>query len=265
MSRIIQITDLHLAAQPSKVSGVLNTHEIFENAVQKIKNDLPMLGKIDAALVTGDISDKGDLSSYEAFKSIIDQLKLPYLLIPGNHDKREPLRQCFEHHQYLPRTGELNWVHPLADFTIIGLDSTIPNCGGGELTQKTLSFLCNALELEADKPILIALHHPPFLSGIQFMDNIRLNNSESFARILEQSKQDIRIVCGHLHNSIVCDVGRATVISCPAVASAFLTDYRETAEVGFVKSTGGYMVHDWNNGFRSSFISLEQAEEVHPF
>lgn len=72
-----------------------------------------MLGEIDAVIVTGDISDKGDLSSYEVFKSIIDQLQLPYFLIPGNHDKREPLRQCFHQHQYMPQSDELNWVQPL--------------------------------------------------------------------------------------------------------------------------------------------------------
>ncbi|MBD1557792.1 phosphodiesterase [Vibrio sp. S9_S30] len=265
MSRILQITDLHLAARPNKVSNVLNTHEIFENAIKKIQRDLPMLGEIDAVLVTGDISDKGDLASYEVFKAIIDQLQLPYFVIPGNHDKREPLRQCFRQHQYLPHSGELNWVHSLRDFTLIGLDSTIPDRGEGELSKDTLAFLSDALHRQPDKPALVALHHPPFMSGIPFMDNIRLGNSDCLARIIEQSNQDIRIVCGHLHNSIVCNVGGATVISSPAIASAFLTDYRENAEVGFVKSNGGYMLHDWNNGFRSSFISLDLANEVHPF
>ncbi|MDP2571823.1 phosphodiesterase [Vibrio penaeicida] len=265
MSRILQITDVHLAARPSTVSDVLNTHQIFENAVKKIQSDLPMLGEIDAVIVTGDISDKGDLSSYEVFKSIIDQLQLPYFLIPGNHDKREPLRQCFHQHQYMSQSGEINWVQPLDDFMIIGLDSTIPNKGEGELTQDTLSFLSDALNSQPDKPALVALHHPPFMSGIPFMDNIRLNNSESFARVIEQASQDVRIICGHLHNSIVCDIGGSTVISSPAIASTFLTDYRENAQVGFVKSTGGYMVHDWDNGFRSSFISLDLENEVHPF
>lgn len=85
------------------------------------------------------------------------------------------------------------------------------------------------------------------------------------AAILDNSKREMRIICGHLHNSIVSTIGGVTVLSSPATASSFPTDHRSDAPVGFTQDPGGYMLHEWNNGFRSSYLSLSPQSIVHPF
>ncbi|MDD1793339.1 phosphodiesterase [Enterovibrio makurazakiensis] len=265
MTRIIQITDIHLTVPPHKVSGQLNTHALFEKAIDKIEQDLPLFGDIDAIIATGDITDHGDVESYELFKTQISRLNIPYLVIPGNHDSREAMLTSFPELSASSTNGEINWVRSFSAFDVIGLDTVIPHQGAGALSPSTLQFLAQALAENPDKPALIAMHHPPFESGICFMDNIGLNGADEMETLLKLTTREVRVICGHLHNSIVCSMGNATVLSSPAVASSFMTDHRPNAPVGFTQKPGGYMLHEWNNGFRSSYLSLSPNGDLYPF
>ncbi|WP_407333946.1 phosphodiesterase [Enterovibrio sp. 27052020O] len=265
MTRIIQITDIHLTVPPHKVSGQLNTYALFEQAIDKIEQDLPLFGDVDAIIATGDITDYGDVESYELFKTQIERLNLPYLVIPGNHDSREAMNASFPQFAGFAPHDEINWVQEYSDFDVIGLDSVIPHQGGGALSASTLHFLERALATNQNKPALIALHHPPFESGIRFMDSIGLKGADDMADLLNQTSREVRVICGHLHNSIVCNMGQATVLSSPAIASSFMTDHRPNAPVGFTQKPGGYMLHEWQNGFRSSYLSLSPNGDLYPF
>ncbi|WP_028022143.1 phosphodiesterase [Enterovibrio calviensis] len=265
MTRIIQITDIHLTVPPTKVSGQLNTFALFEQAIDKIEQDLPLFGDVDAVIATGDITDYGDEESYQLFKTQIERLNLPYLVIPGNHDSRDAMLTSFPQLAGGTEHGELNWVETFSAFDVIGLDSIIPNQGGGALSDSTLQFLKRALASNPNKPALIALHHPPFESGIHFMDNIGLKGADTLSELLNHTSREVRVICGHLHNSIVCSLGNTTVLSSPAVASSFMTDHRPNAPAGFTKKPGGYMLHEWINGFRSSYLSLSTNGDLYPF
>ncbi|MDD1779784.1 phosphodiesterase [Enterovibrio sp. ZSDZ35] len=265
MTRIIQLTDTHIVPPPKKVSEVLDTYSLFEQAIEKIKQDLPKLGQIDGIVVTGDISDHGDVASYEGFKQVIERLAIPYHVIPGNHDLRSSMHQCFGEMIDVNQSEEINWVAHFHDIDLVGLDTVIPGSGGGRLSPSTLQFLASSLDKSSDRPALIAMHHPPFESGIQFMDAIGLEGVNELHEILTNTQRDVRIICGHLHNSIVCSVGGKTVMSSPATASSFVTDHRQDAPVGFTQNTGGYMLHEWNNGFRSTYLSLAESGQLFPF
>ncbi|PKF49964.1 phosphodiesterase [Enterovibrio nigricans] len=265
MTRIIQLTDTHIVCPSQKVSGVLDTYSLFERAIEKINKDLPKLGDIDGIIVTGDITDCGDVASYEAFKLVIERLAIPYYVIPGNHDLRSSMHQCFNQLNDLNQSDEINWLLPFHDIDLIGLDTVIPGSGGGHLSPNALQFLDSSLGQSTDKPALIAMHHPPFESGIQFMDAIGLEGVNELHEILVSTPREVRIICGHLHNSIVCSVGGKTVLSSPSTASTFLTDHRDNAPVGFTQNTGGYMLHEWNNGFRSSYLTLAEPGHFFPF
>ncbi len=266
MSRILQITDTHIAPPTRKVGGLLNTAELFEQAIEKIKDDLPRFGKIDKVIVTGDLSEFGDPESYVFFKSNIDSLGIPYLVIPGNHDCRETMKLSFTNQTFSPGNTDMNWHHCLDDFDLIGLDSCLASQGKGELSPQSLTFLSQALSNNKTKPVLIALHHPPFESGVKFMDKIGLNNAEEFAEVLHQTQRPVRVICGHLHNQMIGEVGGKVAIIGPATISSFKTDYRDNAPIGFTTKLGGYMIHDWHqDGFRSVYVPLEEEDKVYPF
>ena len=265
MVRLLQVTDTHVVVPPKLVSGKLNTLGLLEAAVDRLLEDWERLATVDALLVTGDIADDGDLESYRRFRVQIERLNTPYLLIPGNHDRREPLRECFRDQACVPREGKFNWVHDLSSLRVIGLDTVVADEGRGELDEQTLEFLSGTLSDEPEKPTLIAMHHPPFQSGIRFMDGIGLSGIAGLERVLAPATNDIRIVCGHVHNAITGSVGSRVALSGLATCSVFAADYREDAPVGFLVKPGGYTVHDWDNGFRSTSVTLDSSSGPYPF
>jgi Icc protein len=64
MTRILQITDLHLVSEGLRVSGVLDTAKIVQDFVTQVIETMPRIGPVDAVLVTGDNSDDGSAESY---------------------------------------------------------------------------------------------------------------------------------------------------------------------------------------------------------
>ncbi|MCG6903766.1 MAG: phosphodiesterase [Rhodobacter sp.] len=265
MARILQITDPHVVVPPRLVSGRLDTARLLQSAVARIKQDWARFAPIDIIVVTGDITDDGGEDSFRLFRSVMADLPVPVLVIPGNHDLREPLRACFGDAAFMPPTGRINWVHDLCDLRIVGLDTMIEGQGGGVVDSGTLEFLSDALAESGEKPVLIAMHHPPFASGIAFMDAIGLAGIPALAGVLSQAKAEVRIICGHVHGTIVGTVGGHVAISSAAVCSAFPADYRRDAPVGFTINPGGYMIHSWDGCFRSAAVSLGDADGPHPF
>lgn len=265
MFRVIQISDPHIVMPPAKVSGRIDSLQLLHKAVARIKKVLEKVSPVDALLVTGDITDHGDRDSYDAFLDAVAELQLPVFAIPGNHDRREPMRSAFAEHEYMPAAGRLNWFADVNGVRLIGLDTLVEGQGGGAVDAQTLDFLESHLNEVGASPVLLALHHPPFASGIEFMDSIGLTGGDRLSDILKRSAADIRVVCGHVHTAIVSSVGGATVLSAPSLCSTFDVDFRKDAPVGFTTEPGGFLLHNWDDGFRSMVIGPEQGGGPYPF
>lgn len=158
MPRILHVTDTHLVVPPNRVSGVLDTAALLQNAVTTISETLPRIGPIDALLVTGDLSDDGSVESYELFRRLIAPLDLPLLAIPGNHDRREAMRMAFRDLDLFADAGRLNWVRDVAGVRLIGVDTLVEGSGGGAVDDATLAFLGESLATSG--PVLLAVHGP---------------------------------------------------------------------------------------------------------
>lgn len=264
MTRLLQITDCHVVHPTKLVSGRLNTSQLLSSALERIRDDLPKVGPVDGIVVTGDVSDDGSAQSYEIFSELIDSLEMPLFVIPGNHDCRETMRAHFFASSDKADSERLNWVHYFDDLQLIGLDTIVPRSGGGLIDNQTVEFLTNALSA-SDLPALIALHHPPFASGVNFMDAITLRGSDKLEQVLNAANKEVRLICGHLHTLSVGALGRHVAVSSPATCSSFEVDYRGDAPVGYTTKPGGYMVHDNSTGFRSTLVPFTQGSGPHPF
>jgi len=264
MKRLIQISDPHIVVPPALVSDRLNTASLLERAVERIAEVLAKSGPVAGLLVTGDITDDGTVESFALFRKLIEPLGLPILAIPGNHDRREPMRRAFAD-MGMPETGAINWVRDLSGLRVIGLDTLIEGEGGGSLDKATLDYLEDALLSAPQGPVLVALHHPPFTSGMLFMDRISLDNSDAFGAIIRRSERDVRIVCGHIHNVQITSVGGAMTMSAPAMCSTFDLDSRPDAPAGFLDEPGGFVLHDWEYEFRSTVVPISRGEGPFPF
>lgn len=264
MTKIIQISDTHLVGEGNFVSKTLETAAPLEDLIGRISEIQLEVGAIDAIIISGDISDDGSVESYARFKSILSPLNLPFFAVPGNHDVRSSFRAAFSSAGYLPDSNKLNWHQIVGEVHIIGLDTLIEGQGRGELDSKTLQFLETTLENLNNAPVILMFHHPPFKSGINFMDSIGLHTGQSrLSEILKSYFGELIVVCGHIHRNIVTRLAGHTVISAPSTCSSFLYNVHKNAPVGFLKQAGGLILHDWSQGFKS--IRIEAQRGAGPF
>lgn len=263
MTAILQISDTHIVPEGVLVSGRLDTADALARLVARINSIRHQIGPIDALLVSGDLSDDGSAESYARIKTLIVPLDLPTYVIPGNHDARDPMRAAFA--KDLPENGPLNWVRRIGGIHLIALDTLVEGQKWGTLSSDSLSFLQNALSDAGDAPVLLALHHPPFVCGISFMDEIGLTNPDALRDILAGFSGMLRIVCGHIHTTIVSDAAGHIAISAPSPGSTFAYDLRPNAPIGYMTQEDGCLLHRWNAGFQSIRIGPTAGSGPFPF
>ena len=82
---LIQLSDTHIREPGRLAYGRLDTAPYLSQAVQAIDR-LPQ--KPDAIVMTGDLCDFGRAAEYEHLRALIEPLRIPLYLLPGNHDDR---------------------------------------------------------------------------------------------------------------------------------------------------------------------------------
>lgn len=189
--RVLQITDTHLYADPTKHLAGLNTEQsllqLLDIAKERI---LP----VDLVLVTGDLIHDASVEGYQRLRDHLQELKTPTYCIPGNHDLNPTMEQNI--------TGKgisTEVVSKHGDWAIIMLDSTIPGEVGGHLDANQLAQLESGLEMHSDCNVLVSLHHHPVSLNSTWIDKIALNNPEELFSVLDKHQNVKCLLWGHAH------------------------------------------------------------------
>jgi len=212
---LIQITDTHILPPGEILYGSTDTALHLKQTVREINRMRPVP---DAVLITGDLVDKGDTAGYEHFIELIEPLKMPAYVIPGNHDEPQVMREAFAAGPYFPASDE-TYQYAVEDlpFRILALNS---HCDSTELPDfgpRRLSWLEHQLSL-SDKPVLVALHHPPMTTGIELIDMGGSDWFQGLKSVLNSHKQVKLVVCGHCHTDLCGRIGQVPVYMAPATA-----------------------------------------------
>ncbi len=229
---IAQITDTHIKAAGKLAYGKVDTAKALENSVSHING---LVQTPDLVLITGDLTDMGRPEEYAEFREYADRLTMPYFVIPGNHDERTAFRTAFSDHTYLPKEGEfLHYAIDRYDVRLLGLDTIIPVTPHGEMCTDRLSWLDKTLAAEPDKKTLLFMHHPPFATGLGYMDRLNCRNADALAAVIERHKQVIAITCGHLHRAVHTNWAGVTATVAPACSHSVALDLVPEGVPGFV-------------------------------
>src|SRR5438105_7129210 len=183
---IAHITDTHITAPGTLLMGIVDTASALERAVASLNRLDP---SPDITVLTGDLVESGASEEYRHLRSLLAPLRMPVFAIPGNHDAREPMREAFAGDAYLPRQGFLNYVIEDYPLRIIALDTLVPGEGGGVMCSERLYWLEDALAEAPDRPTLMLMHHPPFVTGIGRMDQAGLSGTAGFAEVVRRHSQ----------------------------------------------------------------------------
>jgi 3',5'-cyclic-AMP phosphodiesterase len=198
---IAQITDLHVVARGRLCYGEIPTNAQLAEAVAHINSLAP---QPDVVIASGDLVDHGREEEYEALHEILAKLTPPVLLIPGNHDRREALLKGFADHRYLPPVGAPFIHYAIEDYPIrlVGLDTTVQDHHHGMMCDERLRWLDETLSAHPDRPTMIFMHHPPFRTGVNWMDASGLHGGRRMEEIVARHRNVIRVVAGHIHRPI---------------------------------------------------------------
>ena len=94
---------------------------------------------------------------------------------------------------------------------------------------------------------MLALHHPPFTTGIAAMDRAGFIGLDRLLNVLAEHGNVDRVVCGHLHRPISSVVaGIPAQVGLSTVQHVGL-DLRPEAGFTIVKDPVGYMLHGFTN------------------
>jgi len=189
--QILQFTDTHLLADPGGSLLGLNTHESLQRVLQAARQ---RHAHADLVLVTGDLAHGGSAQGYAHLQELFASFDVPVLLLPGNHDEAEQLRDSAsrDHARLASHVRLEGWQ-------IVLLNSTIPGSDGGRLAAAELTLLEQHLSAEPGLHALVCLHHQPVPVGSRWLDSMVLENAEEFFAILDRHRQVRGVLWGHIH------------------------------------------------------------------
>lgn len=263
---IAHLTDLHMRPRGLPAYRVVETNMFAERAFRAVAALRPAP---DAVVISGDLVDCGLPEEYEMLLRLIrSHLTMPVYVIPGNHDKREPMKSVLRH---LPGVADddrfIQYTVEDLPVRLVMLDSVVPGAGHGELCADRLAFLEEALARDPEKPTAVFVHHPPIKTGIGHMDAINLHDADGFAAIIARNPQVERIFCGHYHRSIVARFGGSVVQVIPGVAHQVSFDLNDDAPGSFVMEPPAFAVHCWSPdaGLVSHEVKVDAYPGPYPF
>ena len=243
---IAQITDLHVRREGELIYGCVDTLPMLERAVAHL---LRLDPAPDIVLLTGDLVDSGHPGEYARLRRALAPLTQAIYAIPGNHDERGAFRAAFSDHAYLPRTGEyLHYTVEDWPVRLVMLDTLLPGSAGGRVDEARCAWLDARLKQAPDRPTLVAMHHPPFIFGVDHMDEVGLENAEAFGQVLQRHPQVERVICGHSHRAMALRWRGTTVTVCPSTAHQFALDFRPKSPAIFTFEPPSFALHDWRPG-----------------
>ncbi|QNT69795.1 phosphodiesterase [Defluviicoccus vanus] len=210
---IAQISDLHLRACGRPLHGAIDTEAAVVACIDHL---LRLHPRPNVVLATGDLVDLGRPEDYALLYDHLARLPMPVLLIPGNHDDRAGLAAAFADYAYMPRDGFIHYAIEDWPLRLLGLDTLLPGEMGGGLCAERLRWLADRLAEQPERPTLLFMHHPPFVTGIRFLDTPFVG-AEAMAAIVRQHPQVRQIVCGHLHRAVHHSWAGTTAAIAPSV------------------------------------------------
>lgn len=251
---LAQLTDTHVVREGSLYFGIA-TERYLADAIAAVNALRPLP---DAAVVTGDLTNFGKPAEYERFVALMQTLRVPYYVIPGNHDDRDAMRARLAPETFGgSRERRVRYAVDVAGVRLIGLDGTgHERWPGGSLDRASLAWLETTLASDRTTPTIVCVHQPPFRTGMHYMDAMGYPGARRFARIVAAHPNVGRILSGHIHCVRSARIGRALALSAPSTAPQIVPELFERRAFAMRHETPGFALHafDAATGFRSTIV-----------
>ncbi|RML70205.1 3',5'-cyclic adenosine monophosphate phosphodiesterase CpdA [Pseudomonas syringae pv. syringae] len=179
----------------------------------------------DLIVFSGDLVDEGRPEEYAMARELLQPLRQKLLMIPGNHDHRQNLRDAFPEHDYFINDQDCSFVY------------------------------------SGPAPVRI-MHQPPFSSGIPYIDAYRCERGERLAEVVGRYPAIERIVCGHIHRFMQLRFGGTLMCTAPSTTTAIaLRLHPEAADASYVEPPA-LLLHHWkaDTGLITHWVPIGRFE-----
>ena len=260
---IAHISDIHLRPEGDLAHDVADTAAGLVAAVERLAALDPPAG---AVLITGDLVDFPNAEAYAQLRRLLDPLPAPVYPIPGNCDDRASLRAAFADAGCLPEDGVfLHYAVEDLPVRLLALDTVKEGAKTGEMCKERLSWLKDRLAEAPGRPTVILMHHPPFRTGVPFMDSQGFAGADAFAEIVGAHENVERVLCGHLHRPVQRRFAGTLACVAPSTAFHMPLDLRPDAALGLVLEPAAGFLHVWGPGFGMVTHTLPLVEHPGPY
>lgn len=235
---VAQLSDIHIGG-PNEGSG-----ERFSAALDEIN---AMARQPDLVLLTGDNTHNGTSEEWREVVERLEVLKAPWEAINGNHDA----------------AVEVTAGH--RSMTAGPLHLVLLDTSNNEFSEADEAWLDAELTANASARVVIAIHHPPFETGIWWMDCVGLKGSDRFERVVRSHRQVEQVVSGHVHRVIHTNWNGCSLWVCPSTSITVAGDVHPDHEPAETAEPPSFSLHAYTDkGVVSHVVPVGPAAERAP-
>jgi 3',5'-cyclic-AMP phosphodiesterase len=198
MLTVAHITDLHITSAKDPVN-----HARHERRLRQVLDAIHALKPRPVAIVaTGDLVHNGEAEEYAELRRIFANVQIPILVGVGNHDRRNAFRAAFPDTP-VDGNGFVQYATEIGGLRLVMADSLEEGKNPGAYCEARAVWLQRVLDEAPDVPTIVAIHHPPVRSGIQWMEDPSPNDDWvlRIAEALRDRRQVVGVIAGHLHRA----------------------------------------------------------------
>ena len=254
MTRFVHLTDLHIsrpdAHDPKDKSA---SRDMLERVVGLINAMQP---QPDFVVASGDLTNMGDVASYELVRDLLAPLKAPVVMALGNHDLREGFHSVFG-----VEADDAPYFHDVVHggLHVITLDTKVPERVAGAVCDAQFAYLAKALSRHADLPKLIVMHHPPRVDdeGLPW-GTVDMGSTTRLAGMLKG--HDIAgILSGHIHINQIHHWHGIPI--CITSGLDYTIDLLERQDLRLLEGTTMTLCEHRASGLSVSFVPLSPKQQ----
>lgn len=218
------IADTHLGLP---VEGIKDEFKMTVSSVDLLRsavNEFNKISDLEFVVLCGDITLDAEPWNLEIIKTVMDELRMPYYIILGNHDlspvpkprkfpgpppargvTRAEFVWAFQGHGY--RGPEYWWsLDPIPGLHLIGLDTNVPGSWGGHVVAKQLQWLEQDLKDNSKKLTIVVSHHnwvawhkDEETAEWKEYNKFQVDNAKEVRKVFEKYPQVSFVLTGHRH------------------------------------------------------------------
>jgi len=201
--KILHISDTHVGHKDDF------NKKNFVSIVKKTYNN-----KFDFMIHTGDLTQSGKKNEYLKAKKLISKIKIPFIVIPGNHDARSGGLYLFK--KYI---GPSNGVVEIGKAVVVYVNSAVADSNDGRVGMVKFNMMKKALDKYSHKLIkIIVIHHHILPIPRAGRERNILSNAGDIFDLIKRADVDI-VLLGHRHYPNVYGAGSTVFVNAGTISS----------------------------------------------